>query len=256
MQHLVLDSKKSFGLHGAGNQIKKWEGNWMIKINSEKREANKEVSAYILCKAFGVPCAVYELMDVEYKGHIRRACRTLRYDTPMEEKISVYQILEAQGVAITSKMPAIEYIQNTIIAISVYTGINKRDVATWLYSMLVFDYLICNADRHLTNFEVLHNVETDTFRLVPYYDHGDSFLGVDRKITESEYTGLERKFKTRPFSTNPEKNIGDHCIARSVFIRMMNNIGGINGIMSLNILDGHKYIVLKRIKKLEQVLQM
>lgn len=47
---------------------------------------------------------------------------------------------------------------------------------TYIYQMLVVDYLILNRDRHGANIEVLRNSKQKTIRLAPLFDHGLSLL--------------------------------------------------------------------------------
>lgn len=47
---------------------------------------------------------------------------------------------------------------------------------TYLYQMLVVDYLILNRDRHGANIEVLRSSRKKTIRLAPLFDHGLSLL--------------------------------------------------------------------------------
>ncbi len=47
---------------------------------------------------------------------------------------------------------------------------------TYLWQMLVVDYLILNRDRHGANMEVLRNKKKKTLRLAPLFDHGISLL--------------------------------------------------------------------------------
>ena len=43
-----------------------------------------------------------------------------------------------------------------------------------ILKMLMFDYIIYNRDRHSNNIEILYNTTTDTYRMVPMFDHGCS----------------------------------------------------------------------------------
>ena len=43
-----------------------------------------------------------------------------------------------------------------------------------ILQMLVFDYIIANRDRHSNNIELLYNRKSDSYRLVPMFDHGCS----------------------------------------------------------------------------------
>ena len=47
---------------------------------------------------------------------------------------------------------------------------------SYIYEMLVVDFLILNRDRHGANIEVLKNSHDRTVRLAPLFDHGLSFL--------------------------------------------------------------------------------
>ena len=47
---------------------------------------------------------------------------------------------------------------------------------TYIYQMLVVDYLILNRDRHGANIEVLRNSQKKTIQLAPLFDHGLSLL--------------------------------------------------------------------------------
>lgn len=47
---------------------------------------------------------------------------------------------------------------------------------TYIYQMLVVDYLILNRDRHGANIEVLRNSRKKTVHLAPLFDHGLSLL--------------------------------------------------------------------------------
>lgn len=74
------------------------------------------------------------------------------------------------------------------LALDVYYQAERRSMETpmefcirqgwesYLYEMLVFDYLILNRDRHGANIEVLRNSRTRSFRLAPLFDHGLSLL--------------------------------------------------------------------------------
>ena len=56
----------------------------------------------------------------------------------------------------------------------VYQFIKRMDLEDYFYKMFLFDYLICNRDRHGANIEVLQ--KDDSYRLAPLFDNGLSFL--------------------------------------------------------------------------------
>ena len=65
--------------------------------------------------------------------------------------------------------------------------------ASYVYEMLVVDYLILNRDRHGANMEVLRNGKARTVRLAPLFDHGLSlcFPAVRPAITGSRHHGRQ-----------------------------------------------------------------
>lgn len=256
MKILKLDSRSVYGTDGSGNQAKIWLNNSLIKINSKYKEASKEVDAYKLGSAMGLKCAEYASLLVNYRGSERRACMTESFLQNGEVEISVAYILDIYNSSIPMKLSAVEYIDIVAGNISDFTGIDSETVYIWLYDMLVFDYIICNDDRHLTNFEVLYSRAEGNYRLAPYYDHGESFFRTDSLLSIQNYEKYEHKFKAKPFSSNPDKNIGDYNRARASFVRMINAAGGINGIKSLDISQAHKLTVLRRIHRLQKLLNV
>ena len=55
-------------------------------------------------------------------------------------------------------------------------GINGA--SKWLDQMLIFDYMICNSDRHLGNFGVIRNSDTgEILGMAPLFDSGTSLWG-------------------------------------------------------------------------------
>lgn len=241
---------------GSGTQQKIWiDPQHLVKVNTKKREAVKEVTAYKLGKAMGLNCACYDLMSIEDKARTRQACCTTSFLEPDETEITVDTILDAMNVVLRVGEPTIDVINKTIAAISGYTGIPYQAVTTWLYDMLVFDYLICNDDRHLTNFEILFSPSSGRFRLAPYFDHGSSFLGTDCELGLEEYKKRVRTLKSKPFSTNPLTNLGDKVLAKASFYKMITFLGGspagAKGVIKiLGLPSGHVMTLCRRIDEL------
>lgn len=261
MQVLQLDTN-IHSSDGTGNQQKIWvDAQHLIKFNTKKREATKEVTAYKLGKALGLNCAYYELVSIKDKVRMHQACCTISFLKSDEVEITVDTIVDAMNVTFRVGEPTIDIIDKTILAISDYTGIPNYSVTTWIYDMLVFDYLICNDDRHLTNFEVLSKHSEGGFRLAPYFDHGSSFLGTDRELGLEEYKKRIRSLKSKPFSTNPLVNLGDKDLARESFYKMMKQLGGSPSgakevLRTLDLPMGHILIICRRIDELVKYFSM
>ena len=56
----------------------------------------------------------------------------------------------------------------------IFQFIKRMELEEYFYNMFLFDYLICNRDRHGANIEVLQ--KEDSYRLAPLFDNGLSFL--------------------------------------------------------------------------------
>lgn len=257
MKILQFDSKSIFGIDGSGNQIKKWyDRSHLIKLNSKYREASKEVDAYRLGTAMGLYCAKYSEITVLYRGAERKACVSESYMLPDEVEITAFEILEEFNIDIPQNMSAVQFIDLLVNAVVSYTGFDIEVVYTWVYDMLVFDYIIGNDDRHLTNFEVLVTTQKGNCRFAPYFDHGAGFFRTDASLSLVEYKRLFYKFKSKPFSTNPDKNIGDYARAKVSFLRMLNTVGGVEGIKTLGMNQGHLLTVLRQISRLSEKLNI
>lgn len=75
--------------------------------------------------------------------------------------------------------------------------------------MMVFDYLICNRDRHGVNIELIQN-EDGTIQLAPLFDHGVSLLFscYDNEEMASEYDVMKDRMCNNYFFTRSlEENL-------------------------------------------------
>ena len=82
------------------------------------------------------------------------------------------------------------------------TGLAARD---YLNTMLLFDFLICNEDRHLNNFGVLKDKTDGSYRFPPLFDNGYA-LG----FMQAEHRPVEQYLyscKAKPFSTSFSKQL-------------------------------------------------
>lgn len=77
-----------------------------------------------------------------------------------------------------------------------------------IYTMIVFDFLINNLDRHLNNFGFICNEVGDIRRFAPLFDNGSSFfadLSEDRLTIP--FLNLDRESSAKPFRTKQYKQI-------------------------------------------------
>lgn len=251
MTILKLDSKNMFGTDGSGNQKKIWVDNTLIKLNSKFREASKEVSASILGEAFGLNVVEYTKKEYLFNSVKHIGCECKSYLNINEISITLIEIINFYNIDIPKNMNSVDYFNITVECISKYTNLDTKDVQKYLMQMLVFDFLICNDDRHLTNIEFIYNERLNLWRFTPLYDHGQSFFGKDGGLTNQQIEQEFRKLKMKPFSTNPYKNLIDIENAKLIaneFIKNVNKQYGALGNIPIN--DFHKKIVKIQLDRL------
>lgn len=253
MKMLEFDSRNMFGTDGSGNQKKIWIDNkHLVKVNSKLREASKEVDACKLAELFGLNHANYKEIKVLVDGIEKNACITENYLGANDSEITMCEILDSLNVILTYKMSAVEVINIVINSIVKYTdnALSQQAVTFYIYSMMLFDFLICNDDRHLNNFGLIYNEKTKQFRFAPLYDHGETFFRTDATLTMKEYETKVRRFKSKPFSTNQVKNLGDLSISKQVFLIMLKNLGSKQKIIDSDIKEGYKLTIIRQFNKL------
>lgn len=256
---LEFDSRNMFGTDGSGNQKKIWISNkYLVKVNSKLREASKEVDACKLAELFGLNHAKYKEIKVLVDGMEKSACITESYLDENDSDITMWEILDRLDAILTYKMSAVEVINIVINSIVKYTdgALSQQAVTYYIYSMTLFDFLICNDDRHLNNFGLIYNEETKQFRFAPLYDHGETFFRTDATLTRKEYETKSRRFKSKPFSTNQVKNLGDLSISKQVFLIMLKNLGNKQKIIDSDIKEGHKFTIVRQFNKLCDLLDI
>lgn len=251
MQMLELDSKNLFGSDGSGNQKKIWIDNkYLVKVNSKLREASKEVDACKLAELFGLNHALYKEIKVLVDGAEKTACITENYLGENDIEISVCKIYDFLKMNIPLNIDTRIVIDTIIDGIVKFSHLSRDSVVFYIYSMTLFDFLICNDDRHLNNFGLIYNEETKQFRFAPLYDHGETFFRTDATLTRKEYETKSRRFKSKPFSTNQVKNLGDLSLSKQVFLIMLKNLGNKQKIIDSDIKEGHKLTIIRQFNKL------
>jgi len=117
-----------------------------------------------LLTILGIPHLPYQLIhaDIMLEGEIQEVylCASEDFKEKGESKIALdaYKEREAEN-----KESALNFCV-------------RMGWETYIYQMMVVDYLILNRDRHGANIEVLRNSRKKTLHLAPLFDHGLSFL--------------------------------------------------------------------------------
>lgn len=225
MRTLELSSSKTFGCYSAGEQYKCWVNinnvAYLVKVNTHCREASKEVSAYRLAKSFGIPCVEYKEIAVKLSGVDRKACICKSY---LGENEKFNRVVEC---------------------LSVKLKLDKLSLENYIKTIMTFDYIICNTDRHLNNISFIEN--NGVYRFAPIYDNGKSFLSTDAVLTDSNLIARSNKYKSKPFSSNPKSNLIGIEFSKYLVKQWLSNAGNLDNVLTNK---GHLKIVKYRINKL------
>lgn len=248
MQTLELNTSNIFGSYSSGEQYKSWVKidniAYLVKVNTHYREASKEVSAYKLAKAFGIPCVEYKELDIKLKRVDRKACICRSYLSNGDSDISIWKVLG--GRFQTKKNESAKDLFNRVVeCLSVKLKIDKLSLANYIKTIMTFDYIICNTDRHLNNISFIEN--NGVYRFAPIYDNGKSFLGTDAVLTDSELINKSNKYKSKPFSSNPKSNLIDIEFSKCLVRQWIKNAGNLDNVLTNK---GHVKIVKHRINKM------
>lgn len=239
-----------FGSEGSGDQKKIWIENRLHKLNSKIHEDDKEVAASIIGRAFGLDCVEYHSAKYQVSGKIYRGCYCDSYLKEGDEPVSFAYILQQLVFDVPMKLPAVKFYIKTLELVTGFTGLAVTSLDDYLMNLLVFDFLICNPDRHFSNIELLRNVSTGTYRFMPIFDCGQAFLKHSMMPSRNVLDAELYKFKTKPFSTNPKKNLIDITHAKEIAKRFIFTAGGTEAISALNIEPYFTYLVLRRYHEL------
>ena len=127
-------------------------------------ECVNEIIVDRLLTVLGIPHLSYQLIhaDVEIDGKIHEVylCASEDFKEKGESKIALDAYKEKEA------LPNEATLEFCI----------RMGWETYIYQMLVVDYLILNRDRHGANIEVLRNSRKRTIHLAPLFDHGLSML--------------------------------------------------------------------------------
>lgn len=248
MQTLELSSSDIFGSYSSGEQCKCWvhigNADYLIKVNTHNREASKEVSAYRLAKAFGIPCLGYKEITVKLRGVERKACICRSYLSNGDSDISIWEALVGR-FQVKKNESAKDLFDRVINSLSIALRIDKSSLEVYIKTILTFDYIICNTDRHLNNINFIGN--NGVYRFAPIYDNGKSFLSTDAVLTDSDLIARSNKYKSKPFSSNPKSNLVDIEFSKYLVKQWLNNAGNLDNVLTNK---GHLKIVKYRINKL------
>lgn len=199
-------SSDSLEATSKGNQRKWQDHGRFMKADTFIEESKNEVLAYEIGHALGLKVTPYYLCTLSLDGQDLPGCYSQSFLTEDEVYISVAHIIENTLQTFSKNVSAQDLFDEVSTICSQYTRLPLIDVRSYWHHMLLFDFIICNEDRHTNNFGFIYNTKTKAYRLAPLFDHGLSFLTNKEKYPTNIEIAL-RKFKTKPFSSDPIKNM-------------------------------------------------
>lgn len=203
-----LDDVRSESLEATskGNQ-RKWQDNGrFIKADTYIEESKNEVLAYAIGQALGLNVTPYYFCTLSLAGQEVSGCYSQTFLAENDVYISAAHILENTLQTFSKNVPAQTLFDDVSAICSHYTKLPLADLRTYWHQMLLFDFIICNEDRHTNNFGFVFSTADKSYRLAPLFDHGLSFLTNKEKYSTNLDVAL-RKFKAKPFSSDPIKNM-------------------------------------------------
>lgn len=246
---LELDKSRLFGTTGSGQQKKAWDSNILYKIDSKYRESNKEVSASSFAEACELNHVTYRRVGclIDGQRYWCSACKS--YLKSNDISIPLYNMI--YGINIPTNMSAVDMYRNIREAVNERTGILYTDIDKYFIKLLTFDFLIANDDRHLRNIEIIKHLE-NTYEFAPIFDNGHSFFRTDSILTYEQLEMNDRRFKSKPFSTNKWKNIlsieKSKTLAKKWYEMCTEKFGGISRVPGIS--DAHAKVIRYRYKLL------
>ena len=196
-----IDSKGS----SKGIQSKYTNGKLWVKLNYLGYE---DLSEYYASKL--LECSNYKNFVKYYlcTCNGKEGCYSENMLKPGEVLYSVGRILQLEGILQEHliQMDSIEKrVKTTIDAVLDLTGLDLTD---YLATLLTFDAIILNEDRHLFNIALILDTTTNKFRPAPIFDNGLSFLSDLRDYPFDELTMKHiRHVKSKPFCPNFKKQM-------------------------------------------------
>lgn len=179
-----------------GTTMKRWEQDpitlksTLIKFGTDKYDGNEvfiECAASEIAEALGVNHVKYYLVEREVAGGYMLGCACENFCSENAEFISAqYLMVEPGNVG-----------KNGMLNYAKRIGEKKN-----IDKMLVFDYIISNPDRNVSNFGFLRDADTfDSLGLAPLFDHGKS-LWIDYATN-----GVNKSEESKPFESIHSKQI-------------------------------------------------
>lgn len=175
-----------------------------IENGREYQDSISEVIASRIAAHMHIPSIQYSLCYIDTGNDESPILGTLsqNFCNENEAYISFETMVESSYDKVSWGVSAQDNYQHTL---RIFKELSGLDAQHYIDVMLLFDYIICNEDRHTNNFGIIYNAETETYRFPPLFDNGYSlgFMQYERKPVKQFLYSC----KAKPFSTSFAKQL-------------------------------------------------
>ncbi len=208
-----LSSENSLSMNSSGGQLLKWKiGDTYIKTSTLDKqsletkfmyESYAEVISSRIGQKLGLNIVKYKLCEVIIDNSVKTiACESKEFKPDGYKELSIARLI------LTGKIDRIAIgdrngYQRLIESVYKIFGINIRE---YIDTLIIFDSLILNTDRHFGNFGLMIN-EKGKVETIPIFDNGNS-LFCDKYINGLSYDErLIQYLRFRPFCMDYEEQL-------------------------------------------------
>jgi len=202
-----------------GNQAKYFDSdNNFIKIDYLGYEGLSEI---ICSRLLNISSCSFFVHYDEFVYNDKHGCISKNFLLPNQKIITLYRLFQSYQIDIEKELQSLNITDKIIYVadkVEQITGIT--DFLKWFVSLLKFDFLVLNEDRHLNNVGVLYDKKLGKFSMMPVFDNGAALLSdlYDYPLHLPLKDNV-KKVHSKPFSTNFRKQFDACCsISKDVFL--------------------------------------
>ena len=206
-----LDKEIKLNNPSKGNQPKINMGDFWYKLDFLGYEGASEFVASEILKHSNIKHYVeYKMEDILYNDVTKSACVSKNFLKEGQRIVTVEEmfrkVLGKPSFLVLENMSVREKIKYTVDFVEKCTGL--ENFGEYVTTLLEFDMLIFNEDRHLHNIAVLKNSD-GSFEYCPIFDNGAAFFSdthQDYPLSKT-FGNCVRSIKAKPFSSSFEKQV-------------------------------------------------
>lgn len=195
-------------------------GDAIFKIIEDETLILNEILASIIAKELDVNCVEYKYATYKKKGKTHKGVVSYNFVGKEERFVPCCNIIYTIHNTLEEIM---NYIKSKDL--DFYYQFNSTDLEFDLFKIIVFDYLICQTDRHDANFGfiVSTNQQPKTLKVAPIFDNELSFGSVVNNTHTSLGKAINSNLLFSPFGCgelpeNQKRGYEYHELARDIAI--------------------------------------